>query len=220
MPKKTSTKIQPKAKALKTEVLPPLNPFSEILSEDVLIERNRKVKLMKEASISELASSIASSALDAERMVCDTMASAGLAILEAWTCGYLLNLAKVQVMHGDFQKWVRELGSRSEMNLRTAQRYMQLAKSCPDARDLIGSMRSLRQSYIACGILPEPSESEKSEVKDDASKARSELLKSVVGAHNKLRRFSEGKLRLDARTKKELVAVKTEIDRLFKTLLK
>ena len=49
--------------------------------------------------------------------------------------------------------------------------------------------------------------------------ARVVLLKSITSIQNNLRRFSYKKIKLDKVTRNELVAAKTEIDRLFKSLI-
>ncbi len=104
------------------------------------------------------------------------------------------------------------------MGLRTALRYMQLAKNQPRVEDLLASNPSIRQAYIACGILAEPPESAITDKDDDAT-ARIGLLKSVASVQSRLRRFSEKKIRLDQETRNELLATKAEIAQLFKTLI-
>jgi len=105
------------------------------------------------------------------------------------------------------------------LHLRTAQRYMKLAKSHSRLEDLVASNPSLRQAYIACGILPEPTGTEKTDKKDNEVIARIGLLKSVASVRTRLRRFSTKNIKLDKKTRMELLATKAEIDQLFKVLI-
>lgn len=59
---------------------------------------------------------------------------------------------KALVGHGNWEKWL--LDNCGDVSVHTARRWMQLAKHA-HARDL-DDCRTMRQAYIACGILPEP----------------------------------------------------------------
>ncbi len=77
------------------------------------------------------------------------------ALIAAWRAGHLLILEKRNVRRtlgrGAWQLWIEQQFSGS---LRTAQRYMLLARTVPD----VSSLRemSLRQVYFRLGIATEP----------------------------------------------------------------
>jgi len=71
----------------------------------------------------------------------------GAALLAAWEAGRLLNEQKSNIEDGNWGVWLK---CRFQGNARTAQRYMQLAKSIPDESHLNGM--SIRQAYQKCGI--------------------------------------------------------------------
>ena len=173
---------------------------------------------MEKASLEELAAAITISAEEADTHAEDALGSACLAVVSAWNCGGLLNIAKKQIRHGEFQEWFNDMIRVPGFSLRTAQRYMKLARSQPRIEELIASNPSIRQAYIACGILAEPPETEKTDKDDDAT-VRLGLLKSVASVQTILRRFSEKKIKIDQNTRKKLLATKAEIDLLFRALI-
>ena len=173
---------------------------------------------MEAADLKELATSICEFAEEADGHAHDAKASGSMALLSAWSCGVLLNIAKGKSKHGEFEKW-RDKNFSSRFGERTAQRYMLLADRFSCVEKLIKWNPSIRQAYIACGILPEPTDSEKPANKDKEAVARVRLMKSVTDVQTRLRRFSTTNLRLDKDTRKQLVAAKSEIDVLFKALI-
>jgi hypothetical protein len=148
-----------------------------------------------------------------------TMQKGAQAIIFAWACGTTLNIAKAKLPHGQFGPWRAKLLKKSIFDVRTSQRYMDLAKKFTCVNDLTAWQPSLRQAYIACGILPEPPDTEKPAQIDKEAVARARLLKSVVNVQTLLRRFSTNNVSLDDESKKELVSAKAEIDELFKSLI-
>lgn len=223
MPKKPSPKSSPKSKPgkpqlVECEVVPSLPNWSGFLTEDVIQKRNQKLVEMEKASLEELVASITVVAEEAITQADDAVSSACMAVVSVWNCGGLLNIAKKQLEHGEFQKWFDDKIRVPGFSLRTAQRYMKLARLNPRLEDLIASNPSIRQAYIACGILAEPPETEKTK-KDDEATARLGLLKSVVSVQTKLRRFSEKKIKIDQKTRKDLLATKADIDQLFEALI-
>ncbi len=78
------------------------------------------------------------------------------ALVCAWACGTMLNVVKSRTGHGAFGRWLDEHLAPIGICTRTAQRYMKLANRGGDVRALLESASSLRQGYVACGILPEP----------------------------------------------------------------
>lgn len=216
--KRKPAKSQPSSQLAEFEVLPSLLNLSGFLNKTAIRNRNQNLVKMEKADLYELAAAIIINAEEAETHMGDTLQSACLAVVSAWNCGGLLNVAKKRTKHGEFQKWFEDTIRVPSLGLRTAQRYMQLAKKHPRLEDLIASTPSIRQAYIACGILAEPLENEKGD-EDDEAIARIGLLKSVASVQTRLRRLSEKKIKLDKETRRELLATKTEIDQLFKALI-
>lgn len=216
--KKKPSKSQPKSQSVEFEVLPNLPKLSEFLDERVLRSRNRDLVKMEKADLLDLTAAIIVNADEAEEHANNALGSACLAVVSAWNCGGLLNIAKMRIKHGEFQQWFNDTIRVPSLGLRTAQRYMKLAKSHPRVDDLIASDTSIRQAYIACGILGAPPETAISDKDDDAT-ARLGLLKSVASVQTRLRRFSEKKIKIDQKTRKELLVTKAEVDQLFKALI-
>lgn len=156
---------------------------------------------------------------EASRLSTATIQSGALAIILAWACGTALNIAKTKLPHGKFGPWRAELLRTAVFDVRTAQRYMELAKKYDCVKDLTEWKPSLRQAYLACGILPAPSKSEKPADKNLEARARVGLLKSVGSVQKKLLRFGSKKMSLDDDTRKDLLTAKSEIDQLFKDLI-
>ena len=96
---------------------------------------------------------------------------------------------------------------------------MQLAKQCDDVRALLEWSPSLRQAYIACGILPEPPERESGDETDSDEVKRQALLSSITGIQKKLRLFAGLKGRLGAAEKTQLTLAKRQIDEFFDQIL-
>lgn len=191
----------------------------EFLAPEVIERRNQMPLDMKEAGLDEIAAVVAENAIEADQHVTDTLTSGTQALLSAWTCGALLNIAKGKLKHGEFGKWLGGTLQGTECSIRTAQRYMQLAERYKRVEDLIAWKPNIRQAYIGCGMLPESPEVEKPGDADPVATARTGLLKSFSTMQNNLRRFSTRNVPIDKATRKELVSAKSEIDKLFKTLI-
>jgi hypothetical protein len=228
--KKNSPKIipdqrpLPKADETDDSELPEIPTFSAFFPNKILIDRDCEAKAFELCELQELAQVIRQYSQSTVNHVGETLSHAGLAILNAWTCGSALNAAKKKSKHGTFESWFHRefLNSKSidhQFSFRTAQRYMRIASKYPTAAEVIGSSASLRQAYQACGILPAPPEDEKPADKDRDAAARVSLLKGVVSVRDRLLKFSEKKIPLDEDTRKELVDTKSEIDRLFASLM-
>jgi hypothetical protein len=216
--RKKPAKSQPSSELAEFEVLPGPPKLSEFLTKVVIHNRNQDLVKMAKSDQFELAAAIIINAQEAELYTRNALGNASLAVVSAWNCGGLLNIAKKRMKHGEFQQWFRDMIRIPSLGLRTAQRYMKLAKLNPRLEDLIASNSSIRQAYIACGILAEPPETEKSD-KDNEATARLGLLKSVASVQTRLRRFSEKKIKIDQKTRKDLLATKAEIDQLFKDII-
>ena len=217
-PEPSQTIDQVEAKSNKSEDLDDSPMLSGLLNEETIRTRNAILEAMKNADLEALAASINEHAEEADSNAHDALVSGSLALLSAWTCGVLLNIAKGKIKHGEFLDWL-EKNYSSRFGVRTAQRYMILADKFSCLEDLIKWKPSLRQAYIACGILPEPPNTEKPVQRDKEVVARARLLKSVASVQTRLRRFSTKNVSLDDETKKQLFSAKAEIDELFKSLI-
>ena len=209
---------KPDSQLTEFEVLPGPPKLSEFLTKSVIHNRNQNLVEMEQADLDSLAAAITICAEETDEHAEKALGSACLAVVSVWNCGGLLNIAKKQMRHGEFQKWFNDRIDVPGFSLRTAQRYMQLAKLNPRLEKLVDSNPSIRQAYLACGILAEPPETEKTDKDDDAT-ARLGLLKSVASVQTRLRRFSEKKIKIDKKTRNELLATKAEIDQLFKAIV-
>ena len=69
------------------------------------------------------------------------------ALRAAWQAGHLLIKQKKRIVHGNWELWLER---NFEGKVRTAQRYMLLAKTVPDVLELRGL--TLRQAYLRLGI--------------------------------------------------------------------
>ena len=91
---------------------------------------------------------------DANRYASDARGVAVQAIAKAIECGQLLVQQKESLGHGSWLDWLD--ANLPEMTDRTARRYMALAKRT-HMSDLNNST-TVRQAYLATGILPMPVE--------------------------------------------------------------
>lgn len=202
-------------------------PKIPTLLESVDIRNLRQHNILAESfeagDLNDLSKVILQFSKSAELKARDTVHTAALSILDAWLCGCALNLAKNKLKHGDFKNWFQSQCSKkawghSPLSLRTAQRYMQLARNFTTAEDVLNSSPTLRQAYLICGALPAPLETDNPEVSDREAVARTRLLKSVTSIQKRLRQFADKKISIDKGTRKELLGAKKEIDRLFASL--
>lgn len=94
---------------------------------------------------------------EAIRLAGESAKSGQSAIVAAIACGHLLIKAKTLVGHGKWEKWL--LDNCGDISQMTATKWMRLAK-LNHGLDL-SNCQTLRQAYIACGILPEPKKTER-----------------------------------------------------------
>lgn len=73
-------------------------------------------------------------------------------IVAAIDCGRLLERQKGSLPHGAWTDWLAE--NCPEISVRTAQRYIRLSKTTHVS--FFNDAHSLRQAYLATGVLPEP----------------------------------------------------------------
>lgn len=101
-----------------------------------------------------LASQIREAYQNANRLATDARAVASEAIAKALECGQLLIQQKESLGHGSWLEWLDS--NLPEISDRTARKYMSLAKR-NHGSDLTDAA-SLRQAYLATGIIPSPEE--------------------------------------------------------------
>lgn len=101
-----------------------------------------------------LAEQIRKAFRDANRIAADARTVASEAVAKAIQCGQLLLEQKAALGHGSWLEWLD--ANVPEIGDRTARKYMALAKRNYDS-DLTDSA-SLRQAYLATGIIPAPEE--------------------------------------------------------------
>ena len=140
------------------------------------------------------------------------------AIIYAWACGKLLNATKAKLGRGDFGAWREDKLGAEVMSERTSQRYMQLAKQHDDVRALLVRSPSLRQAYVACGILPEPEPTVGEEEEETSPKTRA-LLTSLTGLQRNLRLFSGSGEKLKKPERTQLTLMRDELNQFFDELL-
>ena len=149
----------------------------------------------------------------------EAVESGAAALVYAWACGKLLNSAKAKFGRGDFGEWRAGKLEPGVISERTSQRYMKLAKDWDDIRALLEWSPTLRQAYIACGVLPEPPERNVNDGEDAEAIKRQALLSSITGIQKKLRVFSGLKGKLGAAEKTQLKLAKMQIDEFFDQIL-
>jgi hypothetical protein len=217
--KKQATKVssgRAKAKSVELEVVP--NLMSPEMSKH-LTKVEDFVRNSTHMTDTELARGINTYSKQASAFALDAVKSGTTALVYAWACGRLLNAAKEKFGRGGFGKWRADYLEPGVISERTSQRYMQLAAKNQEVRPLLEWSPSLRQAYIACGVLPEPPERETGDEEDTESSKRQELLSSITGIQKKLRLFSGLKGKLGAAEKNQLKLAKMEIDRFFDEIL-
>lgn len=109
---------------------------------------------MNEEMQINLAEAIRHAFAEAARLAKETTGYASKAVSKALECGRLLLEQKAALGHGSWLEWLD--ANVPEIGDRTARKYMALAKRNYDS-DLTDSA-SLRQAYLATGIIPAPEE--------------------------------------------------------------
>ena len=154
------------------------------------------------------------------------------ALAYAWGCGKMLNAAKEKLGKlgkGEFGKWRSANLVPKLMSERTSARYMLLAARFRDVRPLLQWAPTLRQAYIACGILPDFADGqEKDPEKEDVPRKQilftslNHLQRNLRLFERNLQEFEKSKEKLDASEKVDLQLVKYQIgqftDRIVKLL--
>ena len=107
---------------------------------------------------------------NAQKLAGDTKDNGRKAVDEALRCGVLLNAKKEEIGHGGWLKWLDVYVP--ELHYRTAQVWMRLAaKTNHDS--YLKSANSLRQAYIAVGILPDPVKGQRKRIEGQSKPLKS-----------------------------------------------
>lgn len=107
-----------------------------------------------------LADQISRTYEESVRFAKDAQTQMNQAVALAIECGNLLQQQKDSLKHGGWLDWLRE--HCPEVSKRTAQRYMKLAKTSRVSH--LEDANSIRQAYIATGIMPEPEKPQPKEI--------------------------------------------------------
>jgi hypothetical protein len=108
-----------------------------IFDESLLLSRNSEIHDMKDADIYELALEIDKAAFAANRNTKAAESATSFAVLDAWTCGAMLQIAKQQLEPPEFNQWVEDVFGNLGMSMETAMKHMHLAERFPDAKNLL-----------------------------------------------------------------------------------
>jgi hypothetical protein len=210
--RKPSANREPRVKELEVEVVPELRPPG-VVKDVALVER--RLSDLDGMSEAKLLGEIKSYAGHAARHAQSAVQSAASAVVYAWGCGKLLEAAKARVGHGKFDKWREQNLGKEVMSQRTSQRYMKLAKDWENVEALLEWHPTLRQAYIASGVLPAPPDRQHPVDGDREAAKRQALLSSITGIQKRLRLFDGVKGELEADEKAQLKLAKAEIDEFF-----
>jgi hypothetical protein len=82
-----------------------------------------------------------------------TQGCAELAIRHAWNAGTICNRAKEIVPHGSFKDWLE--ANAGERGYITLTRWMKLAKVSLVKLLELDNVKTLKEAYVAAGILPD-----------------------------------------------------------------
>jgi hypothetical protein len=103
----------------------------------------------------ELAAEILLAYQAADAYASNARSNVKAAVQEALRCGMMLNAKKATLAHGFWMVWLELY--LPEICRGTAERWMKLARMASSHPELENA-NSLRQAYIAVGILPDPAE--------------------------------------------------------------
>jgi len=166
----------------------------------------------------ELLGSIRTCARQTEIFVHAATKASASALVYAWACGMLLNMAKKKHGRSGFGQWRDAYLVPAVMSERTSQRYMKLADASKDVKSLLEWSPSLRQAYIACGVLPESERSTGDQDEDESPRTRA-LLTSLTGLQKNLRLFSGSRESLGKGERTQLALVRAELNQFFDKIL-
>ena len=176
------------------------------------VSPDQKLKSLQAHSLTKLAGEIVDYHLKAVTKAKEARESAANAVECAMESGYRLLAAKERVEYGGFGAWLKK--NCTKLSSATAYRYMGLAQEFSHVINA-QEITTLRQAYIASGILPAPDEKEES------------AGKKVVGIHgvsNHVRAISNywrakiKKIPLEKWKKDERLKLKQELSLLTKII--
>jgi len=186
---KKTTARSSKAKVVEMEVVPDVPDLMspEVVKQIATVERMVGDMVgMPDSALLKAITTCAGQSAEFSRHAATAGASA---LVYAWGCGRLLNEAKEQLGHGAFGKWRNEHLVPTVMSERTSARYMQLAARCNDVRALLQWAPTLKQAYVECGILPDPSVSDREPGDKDEVLPKEKLFTSLTNLQKGLRLF-------------------------------
>lgn len=165
----------------------------------------------------ELVVEISNQAIQTTNLLQSVISKSAEALVCAWTCGRLLNTAKVRCGHGNFETWRSKNLDEEIIGERTSQRYMKIANTFPDVKTLLKKNSNLTQAYLPCGTdAPETKGADIGDLEETKKKA---LFSSVTGILKKLSQFADLKRQLGDTEKHHLISEKARIDELFSKIL-
>ena len=212
--KKPSTKSVPtKAKLIVVKENPDVPDLMPPEVAKHLAEVEKLIKRSEKMKAGDLIKPIEDYAMHAASFSHKAVQAGASALVFAWACGKLLNATKKELGHDAFGDWREDKLLSENLSERTSQRYMKLAKQCQDIKVLLEWSPSLRQAYIACGVLPEPEQSE-NDSGTPPQKAHV-LLASLSGLQKNLRLFAGSNEKLGKEDLSQLKLVRDELYRFF-----
>ena len=151
--------------------------------------------------------------------------SISMSLVFAWGCGAMLNAVKADLRHGEFDKWRKEHFVDLGYSERSSRRYMNLAAAYPDVRDLLAWSPGLTKSYIACGILPDTSPTDRPGEKEKPHPTAA-LYTGVRKFHESLDLFTKtldafrkSKEELSPEDKRQLILMKNELSEFLQRII-
>jgi hypothetical protein len=191
---------------------------TEIVSRCQDIELNKAVASVStelaELGIDDICRSIQSFASLAKENRKKARLHAAFAIIYAWGCGRSLNHAKSMLEHGKFKDWLLTTVCNTEFSESTAGRFMRLAKNHPDLKTLLISSASLRQAYIATGILKPFSNSEEQK-EEKTSITNAPVLDRLFQAKQEFLKLNEERVLVGEETREKIAIALAELEELF-----
>jgi hypothetical protein len=127
--RKKPAKSQPSSELAEFEVLPGPPKLSEFLTKVVIHNRNQDLVKMAKSDQFELAAAIIINAQEAELYTRNALGNASLAVVSAWNCGGLLNIAKKRMKHGEMCRFCREL--RSDGGMIGSNQHFEISRRIP-----------------------------------------------------------------------------------------
>ena len=178
-------------------------------------------------SLDELAERIRSFASLADLNRRKARYHSAFAIIYAWGCGNDLIEVKRKLDHGDLEKWLEAYVCDTEFSISTARRYRKLADKNPSLEELLMTSATLRQAYIATGILKpyiKKDESGSARTGDTAtpsndSEASPPILKRFAQAKQEFSKLNQDRAKINTSLRDEIAIALAELEDLFVDLI-